>query len=227
MRWLYKLENKFGKYYVPHLMMIIVFGMAAVFLIDTVGAPYGVGLSQYLALTRSALFHGQVWRLITFVFVPPTTGMNQVLWLLISLFFYYSIGTSLENFWGGFRLNVYYLIGMLGAIIACLITGYSTNTYLNLSLFLAFAALAPDTTFMLFFIIPLKAKWLALGYGAFLLLDVILSFIGSPAYGIVSLVALACSLAAFFLFFGRTLINKVKEMIRIRNNRRNWQNRNR
>ncbi|MDL2253976.1 hypothetical protein LJC49_07890 [Ruminococcaceae bacterium OttesenSCG-928-I18] len=222
MKWLYKLEYRFGKYYIHNLMTIVVIGMAAVYIFDMAAANAGFSMSNLLSLERSAILSGQVWRVLTFVFVPTTSG---AFWMLIACYFYYMIGKGLENAWGGFRMNVYYLMGMLGAIASCFIIGYGTNVYLNLSLFLAFATVAPDTTFMLFFILPVKAKWMALAYAAFLVIQLLFTFIGNPMLGLISLVSLGFSLLNYFIFFGGTMFRNLKEQIRISQNRRNWRNR--
>ncbi|NLW79786.1 MAG: hypothetical protein GXY32_10305 [Ruminococcaceae bacterium] len=226
MKWLYKLEYKYGRRYIRRLMLIVVIGMVVVYLADVFGASAGMSPlpSTYLMLSRDAILHGQVWRLITFVFVPP--GGNAFL-LLISLYFYYIMGNMLETYWGGFRLNIYYLFGIVGTWLAMFIVGYGTNSYLNLSLFLAFATIAPDTTFRLFFIIPIKAKWMALAYAALMAIQLIITFITAPLAGLYSLVSLAFSLLNYFLFFGRTLIDEIRNQMRIAQNKRNWRNRNR
>lgn len=220
MKWLYKLEYKHGNKYIRRLMLIIIIGMVAVYFISMAAASQGFNFTALLTLNRDAIFAGQVWRLITFVFVPP--GGSGIFWFIIAIYFYYMIGTSLESIWGGFRFNIYYLFGILGAIVACLLVGSATNTYLNLSLFLAFAALAPDTTFRLFFIIPIKAKWMAIAYAAFLVIQIIFAFISGPYIGLTALVSLALSLVNFAIFFGRSSIEAIQNQIRIYKNRRNW-----
>ena len=222
MKWLNKLEYKFGKRYIHGLMTIVVIGMAAVYILDMLAASAGFNMSSLLSLDRAAILSGQVWRLITFIFVPTSNGP---FWLLIACYFYYMIGKGLENTWGGFRLNVYYLTGMIGAIISCFVIGYGVNVYLNLSLFLAFATVAPNTTFLLFFILPVKAKWMALAYAAFLVVQLIFAFIGNPVAGLISLVSLGFSLLNYFIFFGGTMFRNLKEQIRQSRNRRNWRNR--
>lgn len=222
MRWLYKLENRIGRFHISNLMRYIIVGMAIVFVVNY--AVPQLNLINYMVLDRTALFSGQVWRLITFIFVPPQTSM---IWLFISLYFYYMIGNSLENAWGSFRFNVYYLLGIIGAIIACLVSpaGYADNSALNYSLFLAFATAAPDTQFLLFFIIPVKAKWLALVYVVFQAIAIIQGFFVSVPIGLSLLILMAFGLLNYFVFFGKGLIEIVREQIRIQKNRRNWRNR--
>ena len=134
--WLYKMERRFGRYGIPNLAKYLALGQLVVWVI--VMFFYG-DLLGLITLSRSGLMHGQIWRLVTFIFVPPSTSP---VFILFSLYFYYVIGMSLENRWGKVKFNLYYLIGMLAAVIACLITGYAGNTFLNLSLFFAF--LHPD-----------------------------------------------------------------------------------
>lgn len=148
---------------IPNLMMIIVFGNTAMWLLmqmDTTAQLY-----QLLRFSGQAVLHGQIWRIITFVFIP---GESNLLWLAISLYFYYWIGSSLEREWGNGKFTIYYVSGMLltaiYGVLLSLILGQDVvvnTTYLNLSLFFAFATLFPDVQVLLFFIIPIKVKWLA------------------------------------------------------------------
>lgn len=220
MKWLHKLEYKFGRYYIPRLMLYIVAGMAIVF----IGDMLFPGLIGLLTFSRQAILAGQVWRVLTFIFVPGSSGLM----LLLYLYMYYFIGTTLESMWGGFRFNIYYLVGILGAIAAGFITGGTSNSFLNLSMILAFATLAPDTQFRLFFILPIKASWLAIGYAALLGIQLLQAFIyGGVGVGLQQLVTLAFSLANYLLFFGGSLVETVKNQFRMWNNRRNWNKRNR
>lgn len=223
MRWLYKLENKMGRFCIKNLMRYIIGGMILVFVANMMFIGR-FDLTSYLVLSRGALLNLELWRLITFIFIPPNSDW---FWIIFSLYFYYMMGTALEQTWGAFRFNVYYLVGILGAIAACFITGYSSNTYLNLSLFLAFATIAPNVEFRLFFMIPIKAKWMAIAYAVFIAVDLVQAFLVSSSAGLIVLVSVAFSLLNYLLFFGPTLINSIKETVRIQRNRRNWRNRNR
>ena len=133
-RWSYK----YGRYAIENLMIYIVIGMAIVFASDFLLLPQiGVSLSSLLAFDRAAILSGQIWRIVTFIFIPPDSSM---LFILFSLYFYWLTGGGLESAWGAFKFNIYYLVGILGTIIAGMLTGYATNYYLNMSLFFAFAA---------------------------------------------------------------------------------------
>ncbi len=155
MRKLYRLSYKYGRYSIQNLMLIIVCAQAFVYVASMMNGSF----VSLLTLDMDMVLSGQVWRLITFVFIPPA---SSPIFILIALYFYYMIGSALENQWGSFLFNVYYLIGILGAIVAAVITGYGTNVYINLSLFFAFAILFPDFELLLFFVLPLKIKYLAL-----------------------------------------------------------------
>lgn len=205
-----KLDRKIGRYALRNLMTIIVAGTALVWLFDFVFAQKaGVYLSYYLYFDKALILKGQVWRLITFVFIPQE---YNIFFLVVSLYFYWLIGSSLEREWGSFKFDVYYLVGTLGSIASGFITGYASNSYLHLSLFLAFAILYPDHKVLLFFFIPVKMKWLAIFDAVLLVLELIL---GTWALRI----ALLISLLNIPLFFWRNVV----DAIRRRHRRRKWQ----
>ena len=112
------------------------------------------------------IFKGQVWRLVTFILQPPS---NSIIFVVFVLYFYYLIGSVLERIWGSFRFNVYFFTGVilniLASLIIYLIWGLSfklSTNYINLALFMAFAMERPDMEVLLFFIIPIKIKWMAI-----------------------------------------------------------------
>ena len=215
MKWVYKLERKFGRICIPHLMLVIIAGQAMVYLANLLN-PDILLLSRF-SLNWAAVMHGEVWRLFTFVFIPQSTSP---LGLVLTLYFCYLIGNTLENTWGDFQFNVYYLCGMLGAILAAALTGYGTSYYINLSLFFAFAMLYPDFQVLLFFIIPIKMKYMALFSGALCLIDLLMGGWSTRA-------AVLLSLANFLLFFGGDFFRTVKQEIKYHKTRRIWQNQNR
>lgn len=209
-----KLERKFGKYYIPNLMLYLIIGNLVVFVFQYLFPEFN--FESYLNFDRTAIFQGQVWRILSFVLVPYSTNP---IFMLISCYFYWLIGSQLEQVWGGFRFNVFYLTGVIGTIIGGLISGYATAYYLNLSLFLAFAILFPNERFLLFYCIPVKAKWLAWFDAAFLSYNMIIFF----AYGFWA--AGLCILISFLniaLFFGGNLISKIKINYRSRDVRKAW-----
>ena len=162
MNWLDKLERKFGRYAIHNLMYYMIILYAFGFILEVFGGGF---YSRYLALDMEMIFRGQVWRLLTFIMGPPN---SSIIFILFSLYFYYLIGNVLENAWGAFRFNMYLLFGIVlhiaAALIIYLVFGVSfpfTTYYLNMSMFLAFATLMPDMQVLLFFIIPIKVKWIA------------------------------------------------------------------
>ena len=192
MNWLNKLERKIGRHYIPDLMKYLCFAMLGVFILEYL--PLARSAWYLLYFNRDLILRGEIWRLITFIFLPPT---GSWLFILLSLYFYYFLGTSLENHWGGARFNIYYAIGVLGNILAGFLTGYATNEYLNLSLLLSFAVLYPDMEIMLFFFLPVKLRWIGGAWGLYL------------AYQLIIMpwqykVALLFSFLPFILFFGKT-----------------------
>ena len=148
---------------VPRLMMFIVIGKVIVWLfcqMDRTGTLLG------MLYFHPALFcRGQIWRLVTFALLPDNSSL---LLFAIALYFYYFIGNSLEQAWGAGKFTIYYLSGIvltaLYSLIYYWISGVSllvSSSYLNLSLFFAFATLWPEQRVLLFFFIPVKIKWLA------------------------------------------------------------------
>lgn len=213
---LYKLERKFRGRAIPRLMTWIVIGMAAVFVLDNLLLfPLRHHLISDLTFNWARILRGEVWRLITFVFIPT---QSRMLLTLISMYFYWMIGSTLEREWGTFKFNVFYLFGIIGAILSGVISGGNvTNYYLNLSLFLAFALLNPDFEIILFFILPIRMKWLALLDVALLLFSCVRDLLAGR---IVSVIALAFALLNIFVFFGGHLMTIINDYKR----RREWRN---
>ncbi|MFQ9801589.1 MAG: rhomboid family intramembrane serine protease [Clostridia bacterium] len=196
-----KLERKLGRFAIPHLMRYIIIGNIAAYIMSLINYEY----FSYLILDPDLVMKGQVWRLLTFIFIPEGAGGTNILMVAISLYFYYFIGSALEARWGAFRFNVYYLIGILATIATSFIfKGYGTPSYINESLFLAFATLFPELQVMLFFIIPIKVKWLGILSGGLLILQFITSnSLSSRAFIIVAMLN-------YILFFGPQLVAKIK-----------------
>jgi len=167
---------------------------------------------ERLSLNAQAIFNGEVWRIFTFLIQPPSYNF---IFVLISLYLYYMIGSSLEATWGAFRFNVYFLSGVMFHIIAAiavyLITGVPLpldTSYLNLSLFFAFAATYPNHQFLLFFAIPVKVKYLAIVNGIFFAYTIFQAFQfqnrGSEIAGLIAranALAAAISILNFVIFF--------------------------
>ena len=208
-------EKKFGKYAIRNLSLVLIMCYAVGYIIQLINR----GFLDYLTLNPFAIAHGQIWRLVTWLIVPPDT--SNFFFVIIMLFFYYSIGTSLERTWGTYRYNVYIFLGMIFTVIGSfLMMGYSylfysqyvsanpgyffqiaatyfSTYYVNMSIFLAYAATFPDAQVLFMFIIPLKIKWLGIVYGVMLVIQI---FTGN-AYTRFAIVA---SLLNFLLFWLRS-----------------------
>lgn len=153
-----KLERAMFRLNVKPFFRYIIFGMALVFAADLFMPKLALG--NWLTLIFPYVMQGQVWRLLTFLVMPTTS--YTLLMSIVSMYFYYLVGTSLERSWGARRFLIFYGIGTLANIIAAAITGVGTNMFLNFSLFFALAAIYPEQQFSLFFVLPVKAKWMAL-----------------------------------------------------------------
>lgn len=191
MNWLNKLERKIGRHYIPDLMKYLCFAMLGVFVLEYL--PLARSAWYLLYFNRDLILRGEVWRLITFIFLPPASNF---IWVLFSLYFYYFLGTALEHQWGSARFNIYYAIGILGNIVSGFIMGVATNEYLNLSLLLAFAVMYPEHEIMLFFFLPVKMRWVGWAWGAYLLYQLVILPLPYK-------VSLLFSLLPFILFFGK------------------------
>ena len=206
----FKLNQWLNRLSVRNLMTMVVAGMGLVFVVQML-LP-SVNLYGALALNRAALMRGEIWRLVTFIFLPPNSSF---VWILFSLYFYWMIGSALENAWGSARFTLFYLIGMIGNIIAALITGYADNSFLNMSLYFAFAAMNPNFQLLIFFMIPVKIKYLALINAVMYLI----SFL----FGTWSMrVMILLSLANVILFLGGDIMNTFRNEMKYFKTRRNF-----
>ena len=193
---------------IPNLMLYISLGAGLVYLFTQFSGNYM--LYNILCFDRELILQGQVWRLISY---PLVYGTNNLLLTAITLFCYYSIGRAMENLWGTLRFNLFYLSGVVMMDIYCMIFGgYADVYYLNLSLFLSYATMFPNAHFLLFFIIPVKA-WI------FALLDLVLVLFGLVAYPFPANLFSVISLANYFLFFGKDVLNVIPLSWRINTKR--------
>ena len=189
---------------IPNLMRYIVGGNVLFWLAGVLLRNYT--LLSYITFDAAAILHGQVWRLVTFMFYPISGSM---LFALLSFYFYYWMGSTLEQYWGTPQFNVYLIIGWFLTVVygflVYFIGGYRIiidAQYLYLSMFFSYAALFPDQQVLLFFIIPIKMKYLALIDAAYFLLAVI----GSPfPVNLLPIVAIL----NFLIFFSGTLLRNL------------------
>lgn len=158
---------KHPRFGISNLMLYIVIANAVVYLFSMMDTTET--FLTYMQFKPALIFSGQVWRLFTFMLIPEG---SHLIFVALFLYFYYFIGTNLEHSWGTPKFTLYYIFGYLATLIyglivwfltrSNLISSYVSAHFLNLSMFLAFATLYPETEVLLFFIIPIKVKWLAL-----------------------------------------------------------------
>lgn len=207
-------EKRFGKYAIKNISLVLILCYVAGYVLQLVN----IGFLSYLTLDPYAILHGQIWRLFTWILIPPTS--LDPFFTVIMLLFYYNMGTSLEYAWGTYRYNVYLFSGMLFTVLgsfvwmgaeyiaaggyipseyaAGMFSRYSlsfSTFYINMSIFLAVAATFPRMKVLLMFVIPVEVRWLGVAYGVMLLYNFI--FAGS----LVNRIAIASSLLNFVIFF--------------------------
>jgi hypothetical protein len=226
MNFLNKLERKLGKYAIPNLSLYLILGYVLGYVLEFINS----NIVYFLSLNPYLILHGQIWRLVTWVIIPPS---DFSIFTIIMLFFYYSVGTSLERTWGTFYYNLYLFMGMLFTIIGSFVImglsyvpGATYNTmlnlygasnyfalismnfstyYVNMSIFLAYAATFPDMQVLLMFIIPIKVKWMGIAYAVLLVIE----FFQMGMIGKIVIVASLLNFVVFFLMTRSTLIMRM------------------
>jgi hypothetical protein len=193
MKLLDHLEKKFGRYALPNVTVYLIAGQTLFYVLYFTG-KLGRGTTL---LAADLLLEGEWWRLATFPFDPP---VSSPIFALFAWYFFYLMGTAIEGYWGAFRYNVYLLVGyVLTVAAAFLVPAFPvTNAFIAGSVFLAFAALYPEFVIYIFFVLPLKVKWLAVAtwaYYGYLILA------GSWS----SRVMVLASIGNFLLFFARDI----------------------
>ena len=210
LNWLDKLERKLGRFAIPNLTVYLMICYVIGFMLWNLAAMNLIPAEVigYLTLEPALILRGQVWRLISWVLIPPTDNLISLVFLVL---LYYSLGTALERTWGSFRYNVYIFSGLLFTVLAVFglyvfyyfrygvevplsAVGLIGTNYITMSIFLAFAVIYPDMEVMLYFILPIKMKWMALVYVVLAGYDFINGGIGIR-------VAIGASLLNFVIFF--------------------------
>ena len=218
-----KMEKKLGRFAVPRLTLVIIGCYVIGYIIQLVNS----NALNYMTLDPCYIFQGQIWRLITWIIIPPSnlsSGLNAF-FAIVMLIFYLSIGSNLEKAWGDFKYNVYIFGGMIFTVIAAFICypifpnvayGAAFSTYyICMSIFLGFAMTFPETKVYLYFIIPIKMKWMALVYAALMIYDVV-QYARLIAMGFtvmwVEIIAIIASLLNCLIFFlaTRNIMGKAK-----------------
>ncbi|QBG46960.1 hypothetical protein EGM51_05965 [Verrucomicrobia bacterium S94] len=194
-----KLEKRFGSWAIPHLTLYIIAIQAiGVVLLMSDRADF----MDLLLHGSSVMDRGQWWRLLSFMMLPKT--LNPI-WLFFAFFVFYLIGNSLEQQWGAFRFNLFILSGYLLTVAMAFINPgvIITNTYFLGCVFLAFATLFPNMEFRIYFILPVKVKWLAWITVGFYILNLFSSDIGAR-------LGVTAAFINYGLFFGKDLLRGFK-----------------
>lgn len=210
-----KWEKKFGKYAIRNLPLLLILCYVVGYVIQVINGEFLL----FLTLDPYKILHGQIWRIFTWIIIPPS---SLDIFTLIMLYFYYSIGTTLERTWGTWRYNVFLLSGMLFTVLGSLVwlgaeylllggmnaefaahfssygSQFFSTYYINMSIFLAFAATFPNVQVLLMFVIPVKVKWMGIIYGVILALE----FVATGS--LVVRIAIISSLLNFVIFFFTT-----------------------
>ena len=211
-----KLERKYGKYYIPRLPLVMVAVNIIGYILENLNPQITafLMLDPHLIITRF-----QFWRIITWILIPPpaSSGVLGFLFAAIMLFFYYQLGNMLERTWGSFKFTLYILGGVVCNIVGAFVLygivslalGYGvaglgmffSTYYISMSIFLAFAMCYPDQVVMLYFIFPLKIKYLAYFYVLYAVFGVVHYVQYGWIYAVCYLTAIVCSLANFLVFY--------------------------
>ena len=207
MRFIDKLERKYGRYGIENLTMYIIISYVLGYALMYINP----GALSMLSLNVTKILQGQVWRLITWIVYPPSA--SSPLWFVIAiLFFYYPISASLEHTWGKFKFTLYILSGMIFTVIAAFILHFVmggvldglggiifSTYYISLSIFLAYSLTYPDMTVLLMFVIPIKMKWMSIVYAAIVIYDVARYFMNGAWFMALPIIASLLNFVIFFL----------------------------
>ena len=198
MRLLDRLERRYGRYAVPNLTLIIVMGQSLAYIVS-LSEPR---LLERMILIPQLVLKGEYWRLGSFAFVPPTP---HPLFFFFAMLIFHMMGTALEQTWGTFRYNVFLLVGYIATVGVAFVYPEvpATNSFIGTAVFLAFASLYPDHVFYLFFILPVRVRWLALLTWILLIYTII---VGDMP---IRLFVLA-GIANYLLFFGRDILMRTR-----------------
>lgn len=225
MNFIDKLERKFGRFGISNL---IVYAIALSIVGNIINLINPYIYHAYFSLDVYKILHGQIWRLFTFA-MYPTIDMgagfiSDIVWYAIWAIMYYNIGIAMERVWGTFRFNLFYLGGVVLTILITVVTyavmvfqgenaavtgsllgAYATLDYLNTSLFLAFAIMFPNIEFLVYFIIPVKAKWLSVLYFLRIAYQLVICFQYGLYYVMALIIGSLVNLALAYFLFGQRI----------------------
>lgn len=221
-----RMKYRFGRYAIQNLSLHVTLIFAIGYLL--IMSPWGAYMySQWLAFFPYQVLHGQIWRIATAILFPPVTS-GSILWAAICLFLYYNFASFVERMMGSFEFNVYFfgsiLIGELGSIISYLITGVNypyLPVYTHFAIIMAFAIMYPDASLLLMFVIPLKAKWIAIAEAVIYLYNFLTG-------GIITKISIVAAFIPVIIFFcsvyggGGNIISNFRFRMKQRKRQKDW-----
>ena len=193
-----KIKDRLSFVRIPNLIFVIVVVSSFVYIFDffTAAQNSEYFLSSILMFDRALIFKGQIFRVLTFVFTP---FYGSLFFVLFQAYFLYFLGTSLEVNLGERKFSLFYLSGVLGAIVVGFLTGYTTTMFLNMSMFFVFAAMYPQRKMLVFFVLPVKTIWLGV-LDSIYFLGVILFSLFRKDFS--TALTAAAAIGNFLMFFG-------------------------
>lgn len=209
MKWIDRLETKLGRWAVPNVTAILIAGQVLTYLASAAPEPLGPRVFENVLFMPDKVVAGEWWRVFTFLFTPPSTN---VLFAFFFWYLFYLFGTTLEENWGALRYNIYLLLGYVASIVMAFVAWFAvgfagqagTNAFLYGTVFLAFARLYPEFTMYIFFVLPIKARWLAtfqwIFYGV--------NFLLSPSW--LERALIAAAVFNYLVFFGRDIVRDMR-----------------
>ena len=209
-----KMEHRFSRFAIPGLLRYVVALNALVYILIRMNPSFG----DLLVLNPALILHGEVWRLVTYIFIPQFGGLLPE-WFNAAMYmvFLWWVGNGIEHAIGSFRLNLYYLLGMAGVTVAAFFTGSGYSALmLNTSLLFAFAQFYPDEIIFVFYILPAKVKWLAWLSAALIVYHI-------PSGGLTYVVTVAISLANFLVFFGPEMYRSARLRSQVADRRKKFE----
>lgn len=214
MKFIDDFERKHRNFGIKNLMTHVCLITMIVFIVDILS---GYRLTPYMYLNRQLVLQGQVWRLVTFLFIPQT---SSIFWILFYLMMYYTLGTALENLMGTCRFNMYYISCAVFTVISALLfggLGVYTGYYVYMCMFLVFAYYYPHHRIMLFFIIPVEVQYLAFFNIAVIAINIVKCLL---VLDIASIITIIAPFGGILLFFGNDISNGLKAAKRRRDFRK-------
>lgn len=198
MRLLDRLQRRYGRYAVPNLTLVIVMGQTLAYIVMQTERD----LVQRMLFIPKLVMEGEYWRIGSFIFVPPVTN---IFFFFIAMMVFHMMGSALEHSWGTFKYNMFLLVGYIATVAVAFIypDQIATNAFIGTAVFLAFAWLYPDYVFYLFFILPVKVKWLALLTWIGLIYALIVGDMSTRLF-------VLSGIANFLLFFGEDIYLRVR-----------------